>query len=110
MSRTSWTPSARRSASHRGAPGLGARGNNVGTGVGTAVLELAAVLRTVARATAPIEFAPPRRGEQQASFVTIEKARRELGWSPRVGLEQGLSETFAWFAARAGAAPTVTHT
>lgn len=85
--------------------GIDARAFNIGTGVGTSVLELAASLRRVSRAEAPIEFAPSRRGEQQASFVVIDKACSKLGWSPRVGLDDGLAETFAWFAARAGAAP-----
>jgi dTDP-glucose 4,6-dehydratase len=58
------------------------------------------VLRRVAGSATQIEFAPNRRGEQMASFVTIDKARDQLGWYPRVGLEQGLRETFEWFASR----------
>jgi UDP-glucose 4-epimerase len=84
--------------------GIDARAFNVGTGMATSVLELASVLRNVSGADAPIEFAPERRGEQLASFVTIDRARAELGWQPRVGLEQGLRETFNFFAARAGIA------
>ena len=84
--------------------GIDARAYNVGTGVPTSVLDLAAALQRVAGVTAPVEFAPNRRGEQQASFVDVGKARRELGWAPRVSLEQGLGETVAWFAARAAAA------
>ena len=80
--------------------GIDARGFNIGTSVPTSVLELASVLRRVAGSGTEIEFAPNRRGEQTASFVTIDKARDELGWQPSVGLEQGLRETFEWFAAR----------
>lgn len=82
--------------------GIDARGYNIGTGVPTSVLSLAAALRRVSGAEAPIEFAPNRRGEQQASFVNVDKARAELGWAPRVSLDDGLAETFAWFAQRAG--------
>jgi UDP-glucose 4-epimerase len=81
--------------------GIDARAFNVGTPIPTSVLELASILRRVAGSATRIEFAPNRRGEQTASFVTIDKARDQLGWQPRVGLEQGLRETFEWFAARA---------
>jgi UDP-glucose 4-epimerase len=85
--------------------GIDARAFNVGTAIPTSVLQLASILRQVAGAQPPIEFAPNRRGEQLASFVTIDKAREHLGWAPQVGLEQGLRETFEWFAARAAALP-----
>jgi UDP-glucose 4-epimerase len=82
-------------------PRIDARAFNIGTGIGTSVLDLAASLRHAAGIDVPIRFAPHRPGEQQDSFVAVEKAIRELGWTPRVGLETGLAETFAWFAARA---------
>jgi UDP-glucose 4-epimerase len=81
------------------------RAFNIGTGLATSVLELASGLRKVSRSSAPIEFAPARSGEQYASFVVNERARAELGWSPSVSLEDGLGETFAWFAAKAGTVP-----
>src|SRR5262245_25574726 len=34
----------------------------------------------------------------------ITKARERLGWHPRVGLEEGLSRTIAWFRERLGVA------
>ena len=79
---------------------LDARAFNVGTGVETSVLQLAEVMSKVAKATVPIEHAPKRPGEQQVSFLDIEKAGRELGWKPGISLEEGLRQTFAWFAER----------
>jgi len=35
-----------------------------------------------------------------ASYLTASKAESVLGWQPRVRLEAGLADTFAWFAAR----------
>ena len=85
------------------APGrLDARGFNVGTGVETSVIELASTLQKSAGSSVPIQFAPTRPGEQQRSAVSIEKAQRVLGWSPRVELHEGLEETFAFFAERFG--------
>lgn len=75
------------------------RAFNIGTGIPTSVIELAEVLRRAAGSPAPIEFAPKRPGEQQESFLTVDKARSQLGWTPRVSLEQGLLDTLRWFSA-----------
>ena len=82
------------------------RAFNIGTGVGTSVLDLAHTLLAAAGADSPIEFAPKRPGEQQHSFLSVDKARAVLGWSPRVSLEQGLADTYNWFAAHRAAAPS----
>lgn len=79
--------------------GLDARAFNIGTAIGTNVLELASHLQRAAGTNVPLEFAPKRPGEQQESFIAIEKARRVLGWEPRVALFDGLSDTYQWFAA-----------
>lgn len=45
----------------------------------------------------------PRRGEladrphEQVRVADIKETRRRLGWSPRVGLDQGLRETISWY-------------
>jgi UDP-glucose 4-epimerase len=80
--------------------GVDARAFNVGTGIGTSVLDLASTLLAAARASAPIEFAPKRAGEVQDAFLSVDKARTLIGWSPRIPLENGLAETFRWFASR----------
>jgi UDP-glucose 4-epimerase len=77
-----------------------ARGFNIGTGVATSVVDLARALNRAAGADVPIEHAPARAGEQQRSVVKIEKAASLLGWRPEMPLEQGLGETFRWFADR----------
>lgn len=79
---------------------LDARAMNVGTGVETDVITLAETLRRVSGRDVPLEFAPPRPGEQRRSAVSIEKVKRVLGWVPQRSLEEGLQETFGYFAAR----------
>ena len=81
---------------------LDARAFNIGTGVGTPVVEIAERLQKAAGSDVPIEFAPHRPGEQQESFVNVDKAKAVLGWAPEVGLAEGLSKSYEWFAARAG--------
>src|SRR3954470_2158852 len=79
---------------------LDARAFNVGTGVGTPVLDIAKKLQQAARSDVPIEFAPHRPGEQQESFVNVDKAKAVLGWKPEVGLPDGLAKSYEWFAGR----------
>jgi UDP-glucose 4-epimerase len=72
------------------------RSYNIGTGVGTSVIELARLLQQAARSNADIVFAPRRAGELQESFLNVDKARDVLGWKPEVSLADGLARTFAW--------------
>jgi UDP-glucose 4-epimerase len=79
---------------------LDARAFNIGTGKGTSVVELARILQESAGSTVPVEFAPHRPGEQQESFLNVEKAKEILGWSPEVSLSEGLAITYKWFEQR----------
>ena len=80
------------------------RAFNIGTGVETSVVRLADVLNSAAGAAVPVERAAARLGELQRSAVDNTKARAVLGWSPQKSLEEGLAETFRFFADHAGAA------
>ena len=77
---------------------MDARAFNIGTGVGTSVIDIARKLQAAAGSDVPVEFAPHRPGEQQESFVNVEKAKQLLGWTPKVSLEEGLSMTYKWSA------------
>jgi UDP-glucose 4-epimerase len=79
---------------------LDARAFNVGTGIETSVIELADVLRRIAGASTPIEFAPKRPGELARSVLAPEKAAEQLSWRAATPLDRGLAETYSWFAAR----------
>ena len=79
---------------------LDERAFNVGTGVPTSVLELAAALQKSAGQQGTVVHAPARAGEQQRSFVRIRKAADQLAWVPQVDLDAGLRATFDWFRAR----------
>lgn len=74
------------------------RGINLGTGRETSVVELANALMRAAGRSAPLQHAAARPGEQRRSVVSIAKAGAVLGWTPEVGLEDGLARTFQWFA------------
>jgi UDP-glucose 4-epimerase len=71
---------------------------NVGTGVETSVLDLYELCRRVAGPELEAEHADARLGELQRSVLEVSHAERELGWRPRVGLEEGLRRTWESFA------------
>jgi UDP-glucose 4-epimerase len=67
---------------------------NIGTGIETDVLELAAQLGALGNSESfEPELAPPRTGEVQRISIDPARAGRELGWTPQVGLEDGLRRT-----------------
>jgi UDP-glucose 4-epimerase len=69
---------------------------NIGTGVETSVLEIAAALAAIAGAAPEPEFRPHRTGEIQRVAISPEAAGRDFGWSPAARLEEALAETFEW--------------
>jgi len=80
------------------APGrLDARAFNIGTSIETTVNTLANTLQQVAGASIPTNYAPARAGELMRSALNTAKARDVLQWTPQTSLEQGLSNTYAFF-------------
>ncbi len=67
---------------------------NVGTGIETDVLKLARALGELGGADGfEPEFAPPRTGEVQRISIDPSRAERELDWTARTGLDEGLRLT-----------------
>jgi UDP-glucose 4-epimerase len=66
---------------------------NVGTGIETDVLELAARLGELGGGDFEPEFAPPREGEVQRISIDPARAAAELGWKAEMGLAEGLRIT-----------------
>jgi UDP-glucose 4-epimerase len=71
---------------------------NVGTGTETSVLDLYERIQRVAGVERAADFAPARAGELQRSVLDVSLAKRELGWEPKHPLDDGLAETWSWFA------------
>lgn len=71
---------------------------NIGTGVGTRVKDvLAQLLRALGKpADHPIRWEGPTPNDQFGLTAKIDKARRLLGWSPRVALAEGLERMARW--------------
>jgi UDP-glucose 4-epimerase len=67
---------------------------NIGTGVETDVLELVSQLGSLGGSeNFEPELAPPRTGEVARISIDPGRAERELGWTPRMGLKEGLRVT-----------------
>ena len=73
---------------------------NVGTGRETDVNTLAAELIRLSGAPLAAKHGPAKPGEQRRSVIDPSLAGRELGWAPKVTLEEGLRRTFEWFRER----------
>ena len=70
---------------------------NVGTGVETDVNELFAHINAFTGAGAEEKHGEAKPGEQQRSVLDTSKIERVLGWTPTVGLADGLRQTVDWF-------------
>ncbi len=85
---------------------LAARGKagvfNVSTGVETTVSSLFELLRAAADSTVEGELAPLRAGELERSCIDPGRARQQLGWEARVGVEEGLATTYRALTAEFG--------
>jgi UDP-glucose 4-epimerase len=66
---------------------------NIGTGRQTSVLDIVEALKTHADGEFEPEMAPERPGEVQHIALDYTRAREELGFEPKVGLEEGLEIT-----------------
>jgi nucleoside-diphosphate-sugar epimerase len=76
---------------------------NVASGEGVTVRH---VVETLARLTGRPELLdagalPMRPGDPASLVADVARLRGEVGWTPRIGLEDGLRETVAWWGARA---------
>jgi len=73
---------------------------NIGDGAGTSVSTLVKeVFAAVGRET-EVVYEPPRPGDPEKLISDIAKIKKEVGWTPKVGLRQGLRRTAEWYAGR----------
>ena len=68
---------------------------NIGTGLETSVVTLFERLRAAAGGHGEARHVPARPGEQRRSLMDASRARRVLGWTARVTLDEGLRRTVA---------------
>jgi UDP-glucose 4-epimerase len=76
---------------------------NIGTGIQTQTRTVLDLLVEVSGRRVSCEDRPPRPGDLARNAVDPDKARRVLGWEPRVELGEGLRRTFEYFASERNA-------
>jgi GDP-L-fucose synthase len=69
---------------------------NVGTGVDQRIRDLAGLLREIVHPTAELEFDTSKPDGMPRKVLDTSKLT-QLGWTPRIPLEQGLRDTYAWY-------------
>ena len=70
---------------------------NIGTNKTTSVTKLAQELSKIIGYNKKPVFKPKRNGELFKSFLNISKAKKVLGWQPKVGIIEGLKNTVEYF-------------
>jgi len=54
------------------------------------------ILERLCNKKAIIRREPVRKGDQRHTGADVTKIQRQLGWMPRIGIEEGLSRQLAW--------------
>ena len=70
---------------------------NIGNPGELSVLDFARTIQKLTGTASPITFRPLPVDDPRVRQPDIGKARRVLGWEPRVGLEEGLTRTIGYF-------------
>jgi UDP-glucuronate 4-epimerase len=77
----------------------GCRAYNLGSGAPINLAELVRAIGETAGRDVRVDGRPVPRGDVEATFADIERARGELGWAPQVALVDGLATVKAWVVA-----------
>jgi UDP-glucose 4-epimerase len=69
---------------------------NVGGGKGVSLLQLIGWIEEIVGKKAIVDQRPERKFDPQTVVLDTTLVRNELGWSPKVSLQQGLQQTWKW--------------
>jgi nucleoside-diphosphate-sugar epimerase len=61
------------------------------------IRDFAEIIRTLVGSPVPVEHRPALTEDPMQRCPDITRIRTEIGWEPRVGLDEGLARTVAWF-------------
>ncbi|MCU4718158.1 NAD-dependent epimerase/dehydratase family protein [Halapricum hydrolyticum] len=67
---------------------------NIGTGTETSIQTLAETVQSIADTDSPIVHGEPRPGDIDRSCADVTRAREQLGYEPKISLEEGLRTLF----------------
>lgn len=78
---------------------VGYREYNLGSGAPVTLKALVEAMGRAAEKAPVVEHAPVPLGDVEATFADIARAKAELGWEPRIALEDGLRTVVSWLRA-----------
>ncbi|TMB98546.1 MAG: NAD-dependent epimerase/dehydratase family protein [Chloroflexi bacterium] len=64
------------------------------------ILRIAETVLRLTGSSEAIQFTEARSGDYSGKDVSSEKARRELGWAPEIGFDEGMQRTVPWLIER----------
>jgi UDP-glucose 4-epimerase len=73
---------------------------NIGTGSGTSLKELLAIVRSVGGRDFPVSWGPRRAGDSPSLVADNRMARALLGWAPKRSLEDIVASAWRWHSSR----------
>lgn len=77
---------------------------NVGTGQDLSIGDLAALIAKITGYEGVIQFDPSKPGGTPRKLLDVSRLNA-LGWRARIGLEEGIASTYAWYRANAARTP-----
>lgn len=69
---------------------------NIGTGIGHSLYELVDIIREIARISINVKYHSGDREEIPVNILDISLARSQLGWQPKLSLQEGMLRTMKW--------------
>ena len=69
---------------------------NLGTGKGYSVLEMVKAMEVAAAKEIPYKVGPRREGDIASVYATPDKAKEELGWEAKKGLQEMCADAWRW--------------
>jgi UDP-glucose 4-epimerase len=69
---------------------------NIGGGHRVSIQELAEKIIEITRSSSIIKYKESKKGDAEHTYANTKKAYRELGWSPKISLDQGLKRYIEW--------------
>jgi nucleoside-diphosphate-sugar epimerase len=70
---------------------------NIACGKAYSVLDIVKYINKILKKDIKPKFTPPRPGDVKYTLADISKAKKLLGFEPKVGFEEGLRKTIEWF-------------
>lgn len=78
---------------------------DIGTGASTSIADLASIIANIYSAPEPHVTGQYRNGDVRHAACTIDAAREQLSWAPKVGIEAGIRQLCTWIDERAEELP-----